>query len=260
MAFLPPPEGKQLRYPRSPAAARPTKSPTQVAEKSSPVAQEPQKGPLKLAERDQGRAQPDTSKARGEEKETKLKAEQLEEDKPDTSKARGEEKEAKLKAEQLEEDKPDTSKARGEKKESIVRRPLPTLKDLLPPVYGFSARGQTGDREGPIRLDSKEPKYVSFLTSVKQAIEVEWIYPEVALRHGLEGTLVLEFTILANGQLGGARLIRSSGYSVLDREAIRALQAASPFRPLPPWIGQGRLDIVATLEYHDNRLKYGSTP
>ena len=152
-----------------------------------------------------------------------------------------------------------TPNPRREENEIIARQPLPTLKELLPPITWTSPEGRR-NREGPIRLDSQEPRYVSYLTSVKQAIEIEWIYPDIALSHGLEGKLLLEFTILGNGQLEEARLLRSSGYSVLDEEAIRAIQAAAPFGPIPRSIGKSRLPIVATFEYHDNRLKYGFVP
>lgn len=144
-------------------------------------------------------------------------------------------------------------------KYTIVQRPLPTLKELLPPVTpSLGERATT--KEGPVRLDTQDPKYVSYTTSIKRAIELVWEYPEPALRHGLQGKLVLEFTILGDGQLAGTRLVRSSGYSILDHEAVRAVQAASPFHPIPPWIGKSRLDVVASFEYHDNRLKYGVVP
>jgi len=55
-------------------------------------------------------------------------------------------------------------------------------------------------------------------------------------------------------------LLRSSGYSVLDEEAMRAVKAAAPFHPIPSWIGKARLDIVASFEYHDNRVRHGLTP
>ena len=145
-------------------------------------------------------------------------------------------------------------------KYTIVQRPLPTLKELLPPVTGFSAGVRASDKEGPVRLDTQDPKYVSYTTSIKRAIELVWEYPEPALHQGLQGKLVLEFTISGNGQLEGTRMIRSSGFSVLDQEAIRAVKAASPFHPIPPWIGKTRLDVVASFEYHDNRLKYGLVP
>jgi len=142
----------------------------------------------------------------------------------------------------------------------IVRRPLPTLKEILPPLASPPIGERNRKRDGPIRLDTGEPQYVSYFTSIKRAIEIEWVYPEPALRHGLQGKLILEFTILGDGKLEGMRLIRSSGFPVLDQEAIRAVQAASPFQPIPPWIGKSRLDIIASFEYHDNRVRYGILP
>lgn len=156
--------------------------------------------------------------------------------------------------------KPDHYQSQSREKYTIVRRPLPSLKELLPPVTGSLSGKRTSNREGAVRLDSREPKYISYFTSIKRAIELVWDYPEPALRHGLQGKLVLEFTILGNGNLKGTRLIRSSGFSVLDQEAVRAVKAASPFHPIPSWIGRTRLDVIASFEYHDNRLKYGFVP
>ncbi len=157
-------------------------------------------------------------------------------------------------------ERPDYRKNEARKKDTIVRRPLPTLKELLPPVTWSPSGERRSSKEGAVRLDTREPRYVSYFTSIKRAIEVVWEYPEPALRHGLQGKLVLEFTILGNGNLEGTRLIRSSGFSVLDQEALRAVRAASPFHPIPPWIDKTRLDVTASFEYYDNRLNYGLVP
>jgi protein TonB len=149
-------------------------------------------------------------------------------------------------------------KPRRLENETIVQRPLPTLKDLLPPVYSaYSEAGRSA--RGAIPLNSQDPRYVSYLTSVKQAIEIVWIYPEIAKRYRLRGKVLIEFAILANGQLEGIQMLRSSGSSVLDEEAIRALRAAAPFRALPAQIGT-RLPISASFEYVDDRLKYSFAP
>lgn len=158
------------------------------------------------------------------------------------------------------EDKREGAGQQQRQNSTIVQRPLPTMKDLLPPIDWSPARERANARESAVRLDTREPKYVSYFTSIKRAIEQAWEYPESALRNGLQGKLVMEFTISGNGQLEGTRLIRSSGFSVLDQEAMRAVQSASPFHPIPPWIGKPRLDVVASFEYHDNRLRYGAVP
>ena len=140
-------------------------------------------------------------------------------------------------------------------KSIIAERPLPTLKELLPPV-GWSTDGRVGSTNGPVRLDTKDPQYVTYFNSIKRAIEVVWQYPDLALRYGLQGRLLLEFSILGNGDIESAKIIRSSGSNVLDEEALRAVKAAAPFGPIPAWLGKNRIDIVASFEYLDNRLNY----
>jgi len=135
----------------------------------------------------------------------------------------------------------------------VIERPLPSLKDLLPsPTWSSaSARGSA-----PVSLNTRDPVYVSYFNKIKQSIELQWEYPEVALRYGLQGRLSLELAIASNGQLERLRILRSSGSQVLDDEALRAIKAASPFPPIPPWIRSNPLSISASMEYHDNRLNY----
>jgi protein TonB len=134
----------------------------------------------------------------------------------------------------------------------VAERALPGMKDLLPPAnWSSSSRNNT-----PVSLNTSDPVYVSYFTKVKQLIEAHWEYPELALRYGLEGRLSLEFTIGANGQLERLRVVRSSGSQLLDDEALRAIRAASPFPPIPPWIKPNPLSISAAMEYHDNRVNY----
>ncbi len=152
------------------------------------------------------------------------------------------------------------SPQRQREKITILQRPLPTLKELLPPVTWAPSRERPPSDEGAVRLDTKEPKYISYFTSIKRAIETVWEYPEPALRQGMQGKLILEFVILGDGHLEKTRLIRSSGFSVLDQEALRAVQAAAPFRPIPSSIGKPRLEVIASFEYHDNRVRYGIVP
>lgn len=138
----------------------------------------------------------------------------------------------------------------------IVERQLPTLKDLLPSVT-YSAHENTED--GSVSLYTTDPKYVTYVGKIKQSIETVWQYPEIALRYGLQGKLALEFTVGNNGQLEALRLIRSSGSTLLDDEALRAIKAAAPFPPIPPWITPNPLRISATMEYRDSRLDYRFT-
>ena len=105
-------------------------------------------------------------------------------------------------------------------------------------------------------LNTTNPQYVTYFGGIKHAIELVWQYPELALRYGLQGKLLLQFAILNTGELESATIVRSSGSHLLDEEAVRAVRAAAPFKPIPPWIGKNRIEIVASFEYLDNRLNY----
>ena len=144
----------------------------------------------------------------------------------------------------------------SQEKTAVAERPLPTLRDLLPSATYSSANTRAA---GPVSLNTKDPIYVSYFTKIKQTIEQQWEYPEIALRYGLQGRLWLEFTVGGSGQLEQLRVIRSSGSQVLDEEAVRAIKAAAPFPPIPSWIKPIPLSISASMEYHDNRLDYRFT-
>jgi protein TonB len=138
----------------------------------------------------------------------------------------------------------------------IAERQLPTMKELLPGATWSSSSEHT---DAPVSLNTRDPVFVTYFSKIKQLIESQWQYPELALRYGLQGRLSLEFTIGGSGQLDRLRLIRSSGSQLLDDEAMRAIKAAAPFPPIPSWIKPNPLPIAASMEYHDNRLNYRFT-
>ncbi|UTH75477.1 energy transducer TonB [Chromobacterium sp. IIBBL 290-4] len=59
-------------------------------------------------------------------------------------------------------------------------------------------------------------------------------YPAEAKRQGLHGSVTLEVTLSADGNLQGMRVSRSSGSQVLDEAAQRVVELSSPFAPFPP--------------------------
>jgi protein TonB len=84
---------------------------------------------------------------------------------------------------------------------------------------------------------------------VKQKINTVWDYPESAQKARLDGSLALQFSISRTGIIKQVRLLRSSGYTELDDEAMRAIAVSSPFPPLPGNLRLSRLNILATFEY-----------
>ena len=61
----------------------------------------------------------------------------------------------------------------------------------------------------------------------------------------------------SDGSLEKVRVVRSSGFPVLDDAAVRIVKLASPFAPFPPEIGKDTdvLDITRTWQFtSSNRL------
>ena len=87
-------------------------------------------------------------------------------------------------------------------------------------------------------------------------IEWAWVYPQEAQRMGQQGMLTLTFTILRSGKLKEVKLIRSSGYRLLDHAAMQAIRDAAAYPPMPEGWDDEELTILANMEYHLIGTKY----
>ncbi len=105
------------------------------------------------------------------------------------------------------------------------------------------------DNGKSIQLNTEPFKFHSYYINLKRKIELVWEYPYLARESGLQGTLQMRFVINRDGSLAEARVLRSSGFALLDQEALRAVHDASPFPPLPTRMESDRLVINATFEY-----------
>jgi TonB family protein len=81
------------------------------------------------------------------------------------------------------------------------------------------------------------------MKAIRAAIEKVKSYPPLARERGMEGTVTAEFTISTEGYPKNIRIVRSSGYEILDAAARRTLLRASPFPPV-----QGRLEVPITFK------------
>jgi len=82
-------------------------------------------------------------------------------------------------------------------------------------------------------INPQEEAILRYQDMVKQRIEETRRYPSWAKRQGIEGVSHLIFTLLSNGAVQDIKLIKSSGFDILDKEAFSTVQRASPFKPIP---------------------------
>ena len=108
---------------------------------------------------------------------------------------------------------------------------------------------QVIDPAQPIGLREAMLRYQDM---VKQRIEEARRYPSWAKRQRIEGTVDLNFVVLANGLSKDIKIIFSSGSALLDAQAVATIQKANPFPPIPKEINispiQMEVSILFTLK------------
>jgi len=168
---------------------------------------------------------------------------------------------------------------KGNDTESIEKRPLSDGnktgeksgfsarkidKDLLAKYAGPSNKDGLGgdDEEGEggidkyagggkvVDLNTSDLRFLSYFKHIKDLIESVWIYPREARERGIDGHLVIKFTIKENGELGPVELVSSSGYKFLDDAAIQALNDASPFPNFPKQWKKKEITIAGNFIYY----------
>jgi len=162
---------------------------------------------------------------------------------------------------------PSPSKAPSEKKaeksdqmELAVVRDMPpmesepTLDTLMPSIDRLLAPEMEQDLpdnvdEGKeVSLNTTEFRYASYFAKLKNKIQMVWRYPQAARIAGLQGQLTLRFVLNGDGTLKEVQVVKSSGFPILDEEAVKAVKRAAPYYAIPKSIGKS-IKIVANFEY-----------
>jgi protein TonB len=106
--------------------------------------------------------------------------------------------------------------------------------------------------DNSVTLDTDEFKFISYNRWLKVKVESVLAYPELAALSGYQGTLYILFDIMKDGSLGRLEVLKSSGYKILDDEALRAIRAAAPFQSLPDDWREDRYTIRAAVLFYLN--------
>jgi len=95
---------------------------------------------------------------------------------------------------------------------------------------------QAMPRHKYLNARTQEYKYAAYMDAWRAKVERvgNLNYPEQAKRQGIAGSLVLDVAIKPDGSLHGVRVLRPSGQKVLDAAAVRIVELAAPYAPLPP--------------------------
>jgi periplasmic protein TonB len=110
---------------------------------------------------------------------------------------------------------------------------------------GASGAGASGGgaRDGDAELRAYGERLSRHITRQRR-------YPAQAVRLGMEGTALVRIRVNRDGSLGAPpRLEGSSRFRVLDAEALRMVEAAAPFSPLPAGLSRESAELVIPVRF-----------
>jgi TonB family protein len=95
---------------------------------------------------------------------------------------------------------------------------------------------------------TSDPRLLPYFRQLHKRIDPLWVnaFPKSALLELRQGTVILEFTIAADGRASVVwPPVRPSGVDEFDRNCAEAIRAASPFPPIPSSLGVRSLRVRA---------------
>jgi len=90
---------------------------------------------------------------------------------------------------------------------------------------------------------------------LKGRLEESMHYPRAARLAGQEGRVVVRFVIDRNGRVLSIVLEKSSGYAILDREAVEMIERGEPYPTMPSEMGDEVLELRVPIAY---KIKEGT--
>jgi protein TonB len=132
----------------------------------------------------------------------------------------------------------------------LEKSPLPFLSQA--DIDALARKGMPPKKPGDdsVTLDTDEFKFISYNRWLKIKVESNLRYPELAAISGYQGVLFIKFDIAKDGSLENLELLKSSGYKILDDEALRGIRASAPFQPLPADWDLPRYSIRAAVIFY----------
>lgn len=108
---------------------------------------------------------------------------------------------------------------------------------------------------GPVRITRSEvlpvgnPMESAYVETLRRKLSGNSRYPDYARRTGQEGTVHMAFAVRKNGEVTNVELLKSSGFILLDVEALRNVRESAPFGPVPNGTAAGSLTVRLTFSY-----------
>ena len=120
---------------------------------------------------------------------------------------------------------------------------------------GFDMGNVGGERgsaeQGPLSFETSWYDWGPYAQSMISKIRVNWyaIMPQI-IRTGMQGNVVIRFTIQRDGRITDVTILKSSGIPPYDMAAKRAIENSSPLNPLPKDFPNPSERVIASFYYN----------
>lgn len=121
-------------------------------------------------------------------------------------------------------------------------------KDVIGEVAAATEKAEKAQDDG-LTFNTRDMMYRGYMDLLRDKVESIWVYPREAAEEQLFGDLIVRFVILSDGSLGEVKVLRTSGYSILDKAAVKALRDGQPYWPLPDSWDKKSLTITGRFLY-----------
>lgn len=102
----------------------------------------------------------------------------------------------------------------------------------------------SGGGLGGSKEEEKSRYLKAHFSYIRDRIQKNLTYPKIARERGWEGKVTVSFIVYESGYVEDVKVTESSGFDVLDKNAIETVKRASPF-PRPPV----RAELIIPISY-----------
>ena len=132
-----------------------------------------------------------------------------------------------------------------EVKPSPIVKPVKIQKPKVEPLH-YSSSVHTNSDNKELKLSLKR----SYESQLLAWLERHKKYPNIARRRSQQGTVVLEFTINAEGKLLSHKIIQASAHPALNSAVVKMIRLASPMPSIPEELRENRMKFTYTIPVH----------
>lgn len=100
-----------------------------------------------------------------------------------------------------------------------------------------------------IKIASLQSRHAMIKDRLDALVKRNFNYPRFAVRRGWQGTVELALRIEANGRLSNLRVVKTSGYQILDQAALTTLAKTSYISDIEAWLAGNPFDTILPVKY-----------